>query len=746
MSFVRVNCGVTNKGNLIEKAGVEDFIRKQKDKATKDWYVSPYSYGDDALEYWKSNGNSLKGFSGQAWTDHLYWDLDKKGDMTFEEVQKETIKLVKYLVDQNLEDSIEVFFSGNKGFHIILHTEETFTQQELSLVCSGVIKSAGVNNKCFDTSVYNVTRIFRYPHTRHQESGLYKVPLDWELLTGEAEAIFEFAETSHYRKNKDTLPKSSIAELKTRLTSTEHATVAPEDLTADDVLSSLGSAAYDQTTGKRRCIEALEHGDFGPGDRHAGLIRLAAYHHGRGHSREETEEVLVKALEFRAERFPDASLPKHEDTLVILDSVYSPSWKGGTFTCKTDSFLQSKCEHNGRHCWEERQKTEALGKSVIKVGGLIRTYVQYGDDAHEEYAKFGIGKLDTMVRIRPKNFSMIAGASGTGKTSIILQTMDSLNKQKIPHLFMSLDMSDTSLLEKLAARYTPYTVKEIEKAFSKHTRDERIIREVATKLNEELPYSYFDFTSSITMEGIKQKILKLNKDLKDNPVKVVFIDYAGRIQGGGDSAYANATANALMANDVAKDTETHLMFIAQVSRESGDHTTPLRSSRVAKESGSWEENATFVLTCWRPFGDGINGIDNAFAIYVGKNRSGGLGEMHFHWDGKTGSIRDMTTEEYNTYQNNCKAFGKDPPPKGDHPEGIDYAPAPNQATSSKAQSRMGTLRKHLDDNTRVKQEAENNAYDSSPFNTDVDDSEEGLPSMPDGKRRSSFSRNAPKDR
>lgn len=746
MSFVRVNCGVNSKGNLIEKVAVEDFIRKQKDKATKDWYVSPYTYGDEVMEYWKGNGNSLKGYQGQAWTDHLYWDLDRKGDMTFEEVQKETIKLVKYLIDQDFAESLEVFFSGNKGFHIILHTEETFTQQELSLVCSGVIKSAGVNNKCFDTSVYNVTRIFRYPHTRHQESGLYKVPLDWDMLTGEAEAVREYAETSHYKKNLPPLPRVSVADFKTRLTSEEHAIVAPEDLTADDVLASLGTAAYDQTSGKRRCIEALEHGDFGPGDRHAGLIRLTAYHHGRGLSREETQEVLEKALELRTERHPEAALPKSEDTQVILDSVYSASWKGGTFTCKTDMFLQSKCEHNGRHCWEERQKTEALGKGVIKVGSLIRTYVQYGDEAHVEYPKLGIPKLDAMIRIRPKNFSMLAGASGTGKTSIIFQAMDSLNKQKIPHLFLSLDMSDTSVLEKLAARYTPYSISEIEKAFSKHTRDERIIREVATKLNEELPYTYFDFTSSTTMASIEKNILKLNKDLKDNPVKVVFVDYAGRIQGGGDSAYANATANALMANDVAKNTETHIMFVAQVSREQGDHTTPLRSSRVAKESGSWEENATFVLTCWRPFGDGINGIDDAFAIYVGKNRSGGLGEMHFHWDGKTGTIRDKTTQEYNTYQQNCKAFDKSPPPKGDHPEGIDYSPAPNQAHGSKAQSRINTLRKHLDDQAQVKEEAETNAYSNSALDSDVNDSEEGLPSMPERKRSFALPRNAPKDR
>jgi hypothetical protein len=137
-------------------------------------------------------------------------------------------------------------------------------------------------------------------------------------------------------------------------------------------------------------------------------------------------------------------------------------------------------------------------------------------------------------------------------------------------------------------------------------------------------------------------------------IEVAFVDYAGKLSSDLENAYANSTYNAMMASDIAKKTNTHLLYLSQVSREQGDHTSPLRTSRVAKESGSWEENATCVINVWRPLADGANPeYDKYMHLYIGKNRSGKIEEGVFMWEGSKGSIRDISFQEYAEYRDIC---------------------------------------------------------------------------------------------
>jgi replicative DNA helicase len=288
----------------------------------------------------------------------------------------------------------------------------------------------------------------------------------------------------------------------------------------------------------------------------------------------------------------------------------------------------------------------------MSIDDVIHLYIKYGEESLAEYPKTGLNWLDNKVRFRPENFSVVNGANSSGKTSLVVQFMENLNKQKQYHILFSLDMAYTSVFEKLGARYTEYTQPEIEAAFNCHTKDEEIIRDVIQAIQRNLPYSYFDFTSSASLAYIEQTVNSMKTAKID--IRMIFVDYAGRIPGEFDSQYANSTRNALLANDIAKRTKTHIMFLSQVSRENGDHTTPLRTSRVSKDSGAWEEGATCVLNIWRPFGNGLQGDDNYYHLYIAKNRSGPLGETVFMWDGKTGTIRPITEMEFEDYRVLCQ--------------------------------------------------------------------------------------------
>lgn len=653
--YVRLTKTVADQGKLVPESSVEDHV----DNLDIDWYVSAYSYGEDALEYFNEN-KSIKGFNGDAYTKTLHWDLDAENN--FNLVKDSTIKLYEKLVSLGLGEGVQIYFSGNKGFHLLLHTENKFTPTQTKIVCHNLAVEAGVDLKVFDSTVYNITRIFRLEFTKHPKSGLYKIPITIEeLRESTKEDIQELAKTNTHWENtleahpvqadflKELYPEPPKIERSADVLELPGLENAPEDFNIMDC-----------PPDKRRCIYALENGFFGPGERENATIRLAAYYKGKGWDPDRIFTKITNALQLRANLFPEANIYKDADTWRNIDQVFSDGWQGGTYSCKSDDFLASKCDVGNGPC--SLEAAEGKRPSVVGVGGLIEAYKAYGEEAGEDFPKLGIEWLDSKVRIRPKNYSVINGASGSGKTSVLLQVLESLNDQKIYHLFFSADMADTSLFEKLAVKYTDYSHNQVEEAFNIHTADYDIQNEIITVLKDKLPYTLFDFTSSLNMEYIKNTIIKLKEDPNSPlPIQIVFIDYAGRIIGSKDSEYANATETATKANDVAKRANVHISFISQIPREQGDHTKAIRSSRVSKSSGAWEENATFAINVWRPFGDGVDNLDHYMHLYIAKSRTSTLEERVFMWDGRRGVIREMTDQEFTTYETLCETHNKSEP-------------------------------------------------------------------------------------
>lgn len=648
--FVRVTRTVNDRGVLVRPSEISKVVTDPQ----VDWYKSAYTYGEDAKEYWESNNESIKGYAGETYSSELWFDLDSETDPG--KAKKAALDLLAYLDTLGWINATEIYFSGFKGFHIVVHTSNRFLPSEVSIICYNLAKEAGVPSEVFDTSVYNITRIFRLPNTKHQKSGLYKVPITFdELRDLKLENVKSLAAQPRYEEF-DVVPiDASVLQKKYKemqkekpdLKSVEggktEATASPVDLTMCP-------------PGYRRCIYALEQGDIGPSQRHEAILRLAAFYKAQGFSREHAGDQIFEALEKRHEIYIDANPTDEAESNRDIDQVYNKDWKGGMYTCKTDIFLQQKCDHGNGPCYNDAR---VKMRSVMTVEQLYHKYVKYGEEALIEYPKFGIPWIDERVRLRPRNFSILAGANGSGKTSIMFELMESLNRQKIYHAFFSLDMADSSVWEKLGAKYTPYSQRQIEAAFNVNTKNSAIMKEVFEACKSHMPYTLFDFTSAATMQYMETTIMGL-KQIYEN-MQVAIVDYAGRILGEFENQYASSTQNAMTANDVAKRTNCHWIYLAQVSRENGDHTDALRSSRVSKDSGAWEENATAVLTCWRPLGNGIDGKDHYIHLYVAKNRSGPLGENVFGWDGKTGKVNELCQDEFDEYCLELEQLGIDRP-------------------------------------------------------------------------------------
>ena len=656
MLYRRLTSSVQDKGLLIR----EDQVLDKIDNFDTDWYVSPFSYEEDAFEYFKKNGNSIKGYQGKVFTGDLYWDLDFEGD--FNKVRDAAFRLLDVLEELELENAVDVYFSGNKGVHIMLRTVNEFTPREFSSICYNIAAAAKITGietesgrELFDTSVYNVNRIFRINNTKHPKSGLYKVQITFDELNDlTVEEIRTLAEGPGEAKTSEPIDAEFLKEKYVKKENTSN--VVELKVVKDHVGNEIDFTSCPPEMPK--CFYALENGYFGPGERENATIRLAAYYKGQGLTKEMAFDKLFSALEMRKARYTDLNPYQESDIHRNLDQVYSDSWNGGTYSCKTDHFLQHKCDTGEGPCSEHKNKV----RSVMTFEGLYKNYVQHGNEALLEYPKTGIKWLDKNIRLRPKNVSIINGANGSGKTSLVFQIMENLNKQEIPHIFFSLDMADTSLFEKLGAKYTDYSQREIEEAFNVHTRNPEIMKQVFESCNEKLPYTLFDFTSNLSFRQAEKTIRKLENST-DTKIQVAIFDFVGLIAPPDEAgtAYASSTQNAKLSNDVAKRTHTHVLALSQIPREKGDHTDAVRTSRASNDSGAWEDVATTIVNVWRPFGNGLDGEDIYMNMYIAKNRSGKLGENAFMWDGKSSTIADMNDTQFSDYSRMCEEYGVNVP-------------------------------------------------------------------------------------
>ena len=115
----------------------------------------------------------------------LYFDFDSAN---LEESRLDAVKVVNFLIDelQVPKESIEVYFSGGKGFHIIVnHKVAGITpMHDLHLLLKHAVGyiSQYLGTVTLDLSIYTVRRMFRVPLSLHSTSKLYKIELTIEEL------------------------------------------------------------------------------------------------------------------------------------------------------------------------------------------------------------------------------------------------------------------------------------------------------------------------------------------------------------------------------------------------------------------------------------------------------------------------------------------------------------------------------------------------------------------------------------
>lgn len=131
----------------------------------------------------------------------LYFDIDNKD---LEKSYSECIKLYSYLLKHIPSESVLVYFTGKKGFHIECEAIALGINPSNNLpnifryIASSLAKSLKLES--LDFSVYDARRMWRLPGSQHQSTGLYKNLLPENILLNGPQDILDFC-----KERKDNL-------------------------------------------------------------------------------------------------------------------------------------------------------------------------------------------------------------------------------------------------------------------------------------------------------------------------------------------------------------------------------------------------------------------------------------------------------------------------------------------------------------------------------------------------------------
>lgn len=652
--YIFVKKGLMDRGTILSKdADLGNII---KDEHTKDWYKSVYFFPKEVSDFFKKD-NSIKGYEGEAYCDSLIFDIDNKND--FDAAQKSTVQILDRLGKEGVDilKSVNVYFSGCKGFHIITKFEnEKFSPTELKTICTNI---AG-DLVGFDTKIYNANRVLRVCNTKHPITGLYKIELEpQELIESNYEGFKEKAKQPS--NNFITAPIKDGSFLDKYREAKKSKSVVVEYEQTEGSLQGLDKVDFERCGNDMpRCLYAASQGvmQTGVGKRNAIFLRLAAYYRNQGLPKEAVIKLLEGVSELNHAYNSDSDAFPVDEIKAICCNVFrgrNNFNKGSWGASKDNEELKELCEMVGSATTKRCKLHYDSGKpkDVVEIGEIAEGFKNFAQNYSKNIVKTGLEFVDKYMQLSVGTVTLLVGGSGSGKTSVALNVLQNSNELNQYCMMFSLDMHRHQLFLKLAKKVTNMSKDRIMAAYE--SNDANLIADIKRKISEKYGKTFFDFSSTLTMDEMREKVQKIEEE-QNIKIKLVIVDYASRITGPYSDRYANATFNALKSKEVADVTDAAWIFISQISRNLGDGCTPLRTKRAAKESGDWEEASQNVITCWRPFmgsqetNDEDLAKDNIMRLFMAKNRMGPELEQPLHWNGSRGIVKCMTNEELREYE------------------------------------------------------------------------------------------------
>lgn len=625
MNYIRICKGVQDKGILVP---VNSDVYKGID-LNKDYYTSAFLYNDEQYNVFKKTG-TVAGITDTV-TNKLYWDFDSADNLN--QAKEDANVLCERLVeDYGLEPSnVALFFSGKKGFQVEVNfKDELFNPIQVKNICLNI----GEGLSTLDRQIYNANRILRLPLSRHQDTGLYKMPLDFTAL--EEASIEDIKDAARESWDDANALRDIFNEARTNAKINQLKVATPKVEVTNKI-----KVAYDISDvswgDKPKFLTPekflLSLGFFEQGERSHALMILGSTFKSLGFNETQTYHFLKSAAELQSERVGEDKFPKGEIYKNIIAQIYSPTWKGGVYSIANDELLQRL---NVLIPPSARLEDEADVHDIKETANL---FVSYAKDIDKNTLQFGIPCLDNNLHIQVGRLYGIIGPPGSGKTSLGVTIHNNTSKLDIASMFFSFDMSKYDVFQKLIQRHTRMDRDKLYEVYKTGSSDQQ--KKIADTVAEEYKNVRFVFKTGQSIEEMKQTIINTEKKLGIE-FRLIVVDYLELVQ----SKYSDPTQGSAEViqglREIAINMNKAVVVFLQPNKMSSTIDEPLLSYNAAKGSSAIAQACTAILTIHRPgYSSRTPETDKFFSIDCVKNRSGRLFSADLHWDGLTGNIREL---------------------------------------------------------------------------------------------------------
>lgn len=148
----------------------------------------------------------LPGYDWMNWLDRMLFDLDSPhGDLRL--AHKEAITLLDHLTKLVGEHNVQVYFTGGRGFHILMNVhplnagyDEPVIKDHVTANAFAVTATRHLGLMTVDLGIYTKHRLVRKPDTRNPRTGLYKARIsNFTLRSRQLSDILAMAQPDRYK-------------------------------------------------------------------------------------------------------------------------------------------------------------------------------------------------------------------------------------------------------------------------------------------------------------------------------------------------------------------------------------------------------------------------------------------------------------------------------------------------------------------------------------------------------------------
>jgi len=619
--YVRLSEGLTKYKLIPETEDLWQHISTNE----KDHYVSLFKYNEDGYQQWKSKG-TVAGIKDVT-TNKLLFDFDDAKNT--EAARQDALTVVTRLLTAGInQDNIQIAFSGSKGYSVEVDTTTKLNQEQFK----SITQSLAGDLKTFDRVVSDPQRIIRVVGTKHPKSGLYKMPLTANQLaeldvdsTKKLAADLDNIDTEIMSNWIEVEMPEALSVLAVKKKKETKVVEKPEDLDLKLKPKWITEAKY-----------ALQMGFFGAGERNTAFMILASTYKNQGFDKEIVYRMLKGVAEIQAnrnnvERYSDDELYNN-----VVQVVFNPTWKGGTYSYENTPLLQDVTARLGLKPPVKGEET------LVPLDSVSDVFKKFATDIDANTIKLGIAAIDNDVRITTSMLVGLVSPPGGGKTTTAFEIINNASKSNTKTIFFSMDMGAPLVFQRLIQKHTGLYSKKI---FEMYKQGDKSLDKIEKDLAKEYSNVSFCFKSGLTVEEIKQNIQD-EQEKTGEKIKLVVIDYLECISSGFSDATASGAYITQKLKDLANEMELTVLLLLQPPKVAGDPSDELLSYTKIKGSSVIQQACSVILSMWRPGFSPKAPEDDRFVCFaVLKNRMGSLGHYEFSWNGLTGSITEMDEME-----------------------------------------------------------------------------------------------------